>query len=171
MYCAEMNEVNDSVLTLPHDIIIERKNTYNEAIQPAMRKIIDYWDKEMMMDNIRDRFEKGAILWIAKLNADIAGFGWSIRGKMVHPFYLPLTTHDAVLFDYVTFEEYRGRGLYILLLNYILGKLKLEGVSRAFIFSSAWNTSSIRGIEKTYFHKLSAVRRLRVFGRNITIWS
>ena len=165
-----MNELDDSILNLPQDIIIECKSTYNEVVQPDMQKIINYWDKEMEMDKTRERFEQGAILWIVKLKEDIAGFGWSIRGKMVSPWYLPLTPHDAVLFDFVTFEEYRGRSLYALLLDYILGKLKLEGVSRAFLFIWAWNISSIRGNEKSYFRKFIEARKFHVFGRNITIW-
>jgi GNAT superfamily N-acetyltransferase len=171
LFYAEMNEVNDSALTLPPNIIIVCKSTYNEAVQPDMQMIINYWKKENLMDNARERFGKGAILWIVKLNKDIAGFVWSIRGKMVSPWYLPLTFHDAVLFDCVIFEEYRGRGLYPRLMNYLFGKLKLDGVSRVFGFSYAWNKSSIRGLEKTHYHKFSEARKFRVLGRNVTIWS
>lgn len=168
---AELNEVNDSVLTLPPNIIIECRSTYNEAVQPDMQRIINYWDKEMEMDKARERFEKGAILWIVKLNEDIAGFVWSIKGKLISPWYLPLTPHDAYILDAVTFEEYRGRRLYPLIMNYVLGKLKLEGVSRAIAEVYAWNTPSIRGLEKTYFRKFGEARRFHLLNRNITIWS
>jgi len=171
LYYADMNQLSESVLNLPNGITIECKKKYNEAIGSEMQRMIDYWDKENETDKVRERFEKGAILWIIKLDENIAGFGWSIRGKMVHPFYLPLTPHDAVLFSYEIFEEYRGCSLYTLLLNFIFGRLKLEGVGRAFIFVSAWNTPSIRGIEKSCFRKFCKARRFHPFGRNITIWS
>jgi len=168
---AELNEVNDSVLTLPTNIIIECRTTYNEAVHPDMQRIIDYWDREMMMDKARERFEKGAILWIVKLNDDIAGFVWTIRGKSISPWYLPLTPHDAYVLDAVTFEEYRGRRLYPLIMNYVLGKLKSEGVSRALGELYAWNTPSIRGLERTYYRKFGEARRFHLLNRNITIWS
>lgn len=171
LYYAEMNEINDAVLTLPPGISVESKKTFIEAVQPDMQIMVDYWNKEKERVKIIERFKKGAILWIIKLNGNIAGFGWSIKGKMVHPFYFPLTPHDAVLFSYEIFEEYRGRGFYHLLINYILGTLKLAGVSRGFGFVYALNASSINGIEKSYFRKFCKARRFHPFRRNITIWS
>lgn len=171
VYYAELKDLHDSVLSLPQNIKIEDKSTYADALSPDMQKITTYWDNMNLMDTTRENFEKGAVLWIVKLDEEIAGFGWSIKGKMVQPYYLPLTPHDAVLFDYVTYEEYRGRGLYTLLLNYIFGKLKLEGVSRAFGHALAWNTASIRGIERTFFRKFGIARKFYIFGKSITIWT
>ncbi len=168
---AELNEVNDSVLTLPPGIIIECKKTYSEANQPNMQKVIDYWINDDMMDKVKERFSKGAVLWILKLNGDIAGFTWSISGKTISPWYLPLTPHDVYIFDVLTFEQYRGQGLHPLLWNFLLRKLKMEGTSRAVAEIFTWNKSSLRVLEKSNYRKFSEVRRFRVFGRNITIWS
>lgn len=168
---AELNEVKDSVLALPPDIMIDRINTHDEAVRPDMHKMKDYWDKEKMTYKVMERFSNGAVLWIIKLNKDIAGFVWSISGKTVSRCYLPLTPHDAYILDALTFEEYRGRGLYPLLMNFVLGKLKSEGVSRIVGELYASNTSSIRGLEKTYYHMFGKARRFHLFGRNITIWS
>ena len=171
LFYAEMNEVNDSVLALPPNIIIECKKAYNEAVQPDMQKMINYWDKENETDKVRERFEKGSFLWIVKLNGDIAGFVWSIKGKTVSPWYLPLTPHDTYIFDAVTFEEYRGRGFYPFLMNYVLGQLKMYGASRAVWEVYDWNKPSILGLKKTYCCKFGEARKFRVFGRNVTIWS
>jgi len=159
------------ILDLPTDIIIERRNTYHEAMQPDMQSMIKYWFEENEMDKTKERFEKGAILWILKHDKVIVGFGWSIRGKMVDPYYLPLTPNDAVLFDYMIFEEYRGRGLYPLLLNYILGKINLEGVTRAFIHAFEWNTASIKGLRKTNFRQYGIAQKIHFLGRTIIVWS
>lgn len=171
LFYVDMNELDVSVLNLPQDIIVECKRSYDEARQLDMQRLIIYWEKEEEWDKARERFEKGAILWILKLEGDIAAFGWSIRGKMVSPWYLPLTLNDAVLFNFVTFEEYRGRNLYSVLLNYIFGRLKSEGVSRSYGFVWEWNTQSIRGIQKAHFRKFVEARKIHFLGRNITIWS
>jgi len=168
---AELSEVDDSVLNLPNNIFIEIKRNYDEAVQTDMQTMINYWRKVVMMDKIKERFEKGAILWIIRMNGHVAGYQWSIRGSMAAAYPLPVTPHDAIFFNAETFEEYRGLGLYPLLTNFMFAKLKAEGVKRVFAFSYAWNTSIIRGIAKNYFNKFSEARNFHVFGQNITIWS
>jgi GNAT superfamily N-acetyltransferase len=168
---AELNEVDNSVLSLPSGIIVDRKTAYDEAIQPDMRKMIDYWNTEGMIDRVKERFAKSTVLWIIRLNGDIAGFVWTISGKVLSPWYLPLTPHDAYVLDAVTFEQYRGRGLYAVLMNYVLGKLKAEGMSRVVGELYTTNTASIRGLKKTYYRTFGIARKFHILGRNITIWS
>lgn len=168
---AEMSEIDDSVLNLPLSITIDAKKTYSEAVQIDMQKMVMYWEKEREIEKTQERFRKGAVLWVLRLNGNIVSFVWSIKGKVVTPWYLPLTPHDAFIFDAITFEEYRGQGLYPLLMNYILARLRLEGVSRAVAELYAWNKSSINGLKKTCYRKFGEARKLRCFGKNITIWS
>jgi GNAT superfamily N-acetyltransferase len=163
--------VDDSVFALPAGIVIERYNTYDEAVRPAMKRIVDYWGREGMTQKVKDRYAKGAILWVVKWQGEIAGFVWSISGKMLAPWYLPTTLHDGYIFDAVTFEEYRGRGLYPLLMNFVLGKLKSEGISRMVGELYSTNSASLRGLKKTYYHSFGLAKKFRIFGRNITIWS
>jgi GNAT superfamily N-acetyltransferase len=171
LFYTDFYELDNSILKLPQDIVIECKTKYYEALQSDMKKIINYWEDRKLMDETRERFEKGAILWVLKLKDEIAGFGWAIRGKMVSTYYLPLAPNDAVLFDFLTFEEYRGHGLYALLCEKIMRELKLEGVVRAYGMTDEWNTSSIRGLEKTFFKKFIITRKFHVLSRNLTIWS
>ena len=118
---AELNEVDDAVLNLPQNVIIECKSSYNEILQPDMQKLLDHWRKVNITDRIKQRFEKDALLWIIKSNGDIAGYGWSIRKTIASAFPMPITPHDAIAFDMEIFDEYRGRGFYGLLVNYIFG--------------------------------------------------
>jgi hypothetical protein len=165
-----MDELHEFVLNLPENIIIESKRTYHDILGPDSLRLVNYWTEELLMDKTIERFENGAILWIVKYNANVAGFVWSIRGMVSQYYYMPLTPHDAVLFDSVIFDEFRGRGLYPLLMNYVFWQLKIAGVKRTFGMSSAWNEPSIRGIGKTFFRKFGVARKFHIFGRNITIW-
>ncbi|MGO9138303.1 MAG: N-acetyltransferase family protein [Syntrophales bacterium] len=150
--------------------MIECKSTYHEISGPDSVRLVNYWTEELLIDRIKKRFTEGAVIWIVKCDGNVAGYGWSIRGKMVSQYFLPLTPHDAVLFDYVIFDEFRGRGLYPLLINYMFSQLKIAGVKRAFGHSYAWNESSIHGLSKTFFRKFSLARQFHIFGRDITIW-
>lgn len=171
LYYADMLELSDIVLEIPHNITIEPKRSYDEAVRPNMKIMVNYWNENYLMDRVRERFKKGSILWIIKIDDDISGFVWSIKGKMVSPYYFPLTPQDAVLFDSVIFEEFRGHGLYPLLMNYVFWQLKADGVRRTFGHSHAWNKASIHGIEKTYFHRFGQARKYSIFNRIVVIYS
>ncbi|OPY15888.1 MAG: hypothetical protein A4E69_00390 [Syntrophus sp. PtaB.Bin138] len=171
LFYADMNELSDTVFDLPDNITIEHKTSYDEAVQHDMLKLLNYWTEERLIGRIKERFMKDAVLWIIKSDGNISGFVWSIKGKMVAPYLLPLTPGDAVLFDSVIFEEFRGRGLYPLLMNYVFGQLKLEGVQRVFGHSFTWNHASIHGIQKTHFRRLIKARKFNFFGRNVVVFS
>jgi len=46
-YNMVINKLDDSASNLLENIFIGSKNTYNEAVQPNMQKMISYWDKEL----------------------------------------------------------------------------------------------------------------------------
>lgn len=171
LFYTDLYEIKNLTLRLPQDIVIENKIKYDEAFQSDMKKIINFWEDRKLIDETRERFEKGAILWIVKLKDEIAGLVWSIRGKMVSPYYLPLVPNDAILFDALTLDEYRGCGLYGLLMEKVMEELKLAGVVRVYGMVEEWNIPSIHGIEKTCFQKFIITRKFHILGRNITIWS
>lgn len=108
LYYAELNEVDSSTLTLSKNITVQCMHRYEDVFRPDMQTMVNYWENECETSRVRERFEQGAALWVIWVEKSIAGFGWSIRGGMVHPFYLPLTPYDAVLFSYEIFKEYRG---------------------------------------------------------------
>ena len=171
LFYADMHELSNAISVLPFDIKIEPKCSYDDAMRPEMQRMINYWNEENLLDVVSKRFNKGAILWIIKSEDIISGFVWSIQGKMVSSYYIPLTPHDAALFDSVIFEEFRGRGLYPLLMNYVFWQLKVAGVHRTFGTSHAWNKASIQGIEKTYFRLFSQARKFNLLNRTFVIFS
>jgi RimJ/RimL family protein N-acetyltransferase len=129
-----------------------------------------YRGNNWVIEKMEDRFRRGALLWLLNLNGEFAGYGWSIRGNMGVPFFLPLTINDAVLIDGEVFPEFRGRGVNPLLLEHMLGELKKMGVTRVFSTIKVWNKASLRATSKTQFQRFAIARKLHLFGKNITIW-
>ena len=171
LYYVDMADLCDTELNLPEDVTIECKTCYEEASQPDMQRMVRHWDEERLTARIKERFQMGAVLWILKVHGDIAGFVWSIKGKFVAPYFVPLTPEDAVIFDVATFEEFRGQGLYSSLLNRVLRQLKLAQIRRAFTHVHEWNKPSIRGHEKTPFHEFAQARMFNVLGRRLVAFS
>lgn len=168
---ADIYEIEDSPIDFPENVSFEFKSSYKEMLEPGMKRIYEHWQKSETINRIKERFELGAIIWIGKKKDDIIGYIWSIQGTMAAAFPIPITPNDAIGFDAEVFEEYRGSGFMAMIIKYMYINLKSMGVTRVYGFVKAWNISSIRGLEKSGQHKFAEVRKLKIFGRNIVIWS
>lgn len=79
--------------------------------------------------------------------------------------HLSMKPGEAYVWDCVTRQSHRGRGLYPTLLNFILHDLRRRGYRRAWIGTTADNTASIRGLTKAGFHKVADLRYQRFLWR------
>ena len=120
--------------------------------------------------DIANRFELGSELWLAKVNGRVAGFGWTLVGKTVSPHYFTLGANEVHFFDFHVFQEFRGRGINIALIDKILTTLSTQPLSCAHIECAAWNTAQIRSLSKTPFHRQAEVIRIPFLGRSAIIW-
>ena len=76
--------------------------------------------------------------------------------------HLTLKPGEAYIWDCVTRQTDRGRGLYPALLTFILHDLQRRGYHRAWIGTTADNTASIRGLTKAGFYKVADLRYRRL---------
>jgi GNAT superfamily N-acetyltransferase len=74
---------------------------------------------------------------------------------------------EVYLYDAYTHPAYRGKHIYVTLLNRAVDSFWQRGYSHALIFASAHNTGSIKGIEQCGFSEYGTVWRLKLFGRNV----
>ncbi len=103
-----------------------------------------------------ERLANDNLAFIAFFNGQPAAFGWMARGRarigeLAHDFVLPL--RNRYLWNFRTMAEFRGRGIYPLLLQYIL---QYEGAKaeRFWIIHAPENRSSSKGIRKAGFRYL-----------------
>jgi RimJ/RimL family protein N-acetyltransferase len=99
-------------------------------------------------------FGAGGVLWIGRLDGQIANVGWTRTGDCVRTWFFPLADHWVVLSHFLTLPVSRGRGLYSCLMSHIVNRLAADGIDRFFIDCADWNLPSIRGIEKLGFRRL-----------------
>jgi ribosomal protein S18 acetylase RimI-like enzyme len=171
LFYSELKDIPDIENNYLNSLEIERIRREEDIPEPALRRLLQHWNEAIMRRHIRERFIKGAVLWLAKFGKDYCGFGWSINGSTIEPYFFPLNDCDAHLFDFYVFSEYRGSGFNPILVNHILLLLKQEGLERAFIETRAWNKEKMHSLRKTYFHKLGEVRKVVIFGKPIVFWS
>lgn len=124
-------------------------------------------DRRRALAEALKRFAAGQTLYSMSRDGELLHCGWVVRGGQRHllegvnaAFDSP--SDSAVLYDFFTHPEHRGRGLYQRNLRQILRDLAAAGVRMAFIGILKGNDSSRGAIEKVGFSPYRTYRRRRI---------
>jgi len=98
-------------------------------------------------------FEQGATFWLIMGEEKIAGYWWSIEGKYLKQWYIPLKDDDVVFFSAVVLPEWRGHSISPAVLIQIIEKRMPENIS-IYLDVETWNESAIRAWLKAGFVRL-----------------
>lgn len=169
-YC-DIAKQSTAPANLPNFLKMERKRSSAELSPQDLNQLLNVWNPELAHRKMKERFGKGASLWLIKSEGRLAGFGWTLRGGTMEPYFLPLGKDDAYVFDGFILPQYRGRGLMPLWLNHALHELAAECSGRAFSEIAEWNQAILSSLKKTPFRRLGMARKLTIFGRTIVWWA
>lgn len=136
----------------------------------SLQEMTDFWNAKLALQSIRERFEKGASLWLIECGNRLAGYGWTIRGQTIAPYYFPLAHEDVHFFDFHVFPQFRGQGINPCLVSRILDDLAKESAGRAFIEVAEWNYAQLSSLEKTSFRYLGEVRSFVILDQIFVSW-
>jgi ribosomal protein S18 acetylase RimI-like enzyme len=136
-----------------------------------LQQMTGFWNGKIAYENIRERFKRGALLWLVVYENGLAGYGWVLHADTIEPYYFPLAQRDAHLFDFHVFPHYRGKGINPYLVDCILDDLASSGSMRAFIEVAEWNKPQLSSLRKTAFRHLGSVRSFTVLGHRFMLWS
>jgi GNAT superfamily N-acetyltransferase len=168
-YC-ELHKVSPTPVNLPTSIRVERLNNLSELSPNDLQDLTSFWNPSQARQNINERFESGASLWLIKSEGKLSGFSWTLRARTIAPYYFPMTQDDVQLFDFYVFPKFRGRAILWFLIMHLLQNLKTEGVARVFGDVAEWNQASLSFYKMTPFQKLGVVRAFTFFGQTYTRW-
>ena len=168
-YCDLAGQLTSAVV-LPSSLTMDRLRSEAELRGPDLLAMTRFWNPKQAHRNIRERFELGASLWLIKSEDQLAGYGWSLQGRTVEPYYFPLGKDDIHLFDFHVFPQYRGRGINPLLVTQILHNLAANCGGRAFIEAAEWNEAQLSSLRRTPFRQLGLARPFSIFGRAFVSW-
>ena len=169
-YC-DLTSQGSSTTGLPSSLKVERKRNETELNPKDLQEISNFWHPKLARRNIEERFALGASLWLIKSDGNLAGYGWTLRGRTVEPHYFCLGLDDVHLFDFHVFPTYRGLGVNPSLVNYILCSLAKESHGRAFIEAAEWNQAQLTSLKKTPFRRLGWARKRSIGGLTIVWWA
>lgn len=150
---------------------VERLRSLAELKPEQHEQIIGLWNPKLANGLLKERFDKGASLWLVQHENQLAGFGWTLHGQSIATYYFPLGSNDVQFFDFYVFPSFRGRALHWLLTNHILYELAAEGRTRAFADTREWNAAQLASFKMTPFRPLGFVKTYRFFGRVLNSWT
>lgn len=133
----------------PAGCCVQRVRSLAELDSDRFRAITGFWNPRLAQQNIRERFERGASLWLLESDHQLAGFGWTLEGTTIEPYYFPLGQDDVHFFDFYIVPNFRGRGLNRYLMARILNELGYTGRGRAYIEVAEWNRSQLASLAKS----------------------
>jgi GNAT superfamily N-acetyltransferase len=168
-YC-DLSTLSLSGLALPNRLKVERYKTQADVTGQDLQEIISFWNAQLARRNISQRFALGACLWLIRFEGQLAGYGWSLRGRTVEPHYFLLGQDDIHLFDFQIFPQYRGQGINPLLVGHILQNSALESRGRAFIEAAEWNRPQLDSLRRTPFRRLGLASKITVLRRTVVSW-
>ncbi|MDE3178549.1 MAG: hypothetical protein KGM47_02730, partial [Acidobacteriota bacterium] len=73
-YC-DLSTLRAGPAKLPDFLKVERKRSEAEISPEDLTAITSFWNPKLARHNLKERFAKGASLWLIKFNGDLAGFG------------------------------------------------------------------------------------------------
>jgi Acetyltransferase (GNAT) family len=158
-------------VNMPSSVRIDRLSREAEIPQEDLREITSFWNPKQARRNIKERFAKGASLWLIRSEDRVAGYGWTLQGRTIAEYYFPMGPKDVQLFDFYVFPKFRGRAMHWLLTAYIVQTLSAEGAMRAFADTGEWNQAQISSFKMTPFRRLGLARSFTLVGRRFVCWA
>ena len=169
-YCDLATQI-EAPTDLPSFLRVERKKSAAELSPEDLQAMTSFWNPRLAHRNIKERFDRGASLWLIKSEDRLAGYGWTLHGRTIEPHYFPFGQDDVHLFDFQVFPRYRGRGMNPLLVTHILRSLAGECGGRAFIEAAEWNQAQLSSLRKTPFRRLGWARKATIFRHTMVWWA
>jgi len=171
LFYYDLNSWKTCAQSADRPLTIERNTARQTVAARDLMQIVNFWNPGIMQRLISDRFARGATLWLAKSGNDLAGYGWTLNGCTIEPYFFSLETDDVHLFDFFVLPEFRGQRVNRTLVLKILEALAAEGKSRVYLEVAEWNMPQLNSLSRMPFQKLGRARKFRLFGKILTTWS
>jgi hypothetical protein len=168
-YC-DLAKRTTAPVRIPSSLKVERLRGYAELSPQDLQEMTSFWNPKQAHRNIRERFEHGSSLWLIKSGEKLTGYGWTMQGHTIAPYYFLLGEDDVQLFDFYVFPKFRGRAMHWLLTAHILQTLAAEGRARAFADTAEWNQAQLSSFKMTPFRRLGLVKSFTILGHTFVSW-
>lgn len=169
-YC-DLSKLPRPPVDSPSAPTVHRVRSFGDIGSEDLQLIVHAWNPQVANQRMQERFGREASLWLIKRGDRLAGYGWTLQGAPIAPYYFPLTPEDVQFFDFYVFPKFRGRGIDWFLMTRVLQSVAADGAARAFAEAGEWNRASLSSIASTPFRRLGCVRKVTLLGQPIVFWA
>jgi len=163
IFSCDLARLTAPAVQMPSSVSVQRIPSLAALAPGDLQQMTSFWNPTLAKQNIRERFEKHSSLWLMKVKGTLAGYGWTLKGTSIEPYFFSLSQTDVHLYDFHVFPEFRGNGFNPLLVTFILGSMAVEGSGRAFIEAAEWNTAQLSSLRKTPFRQVAWAKKVAHF--------
>lgn len=104
-YCGLATQSSRAV-PLPESARVDLLTSEAELGPEDLQEMTSFWNPKQARRNIKERFAKGASLWLINFGNDLAGYGWTLHGRTIAPYYFPIGSEDVQLCDFTCFPNF-----------------------------------------------------------------
>jgi GNAT superfamily N-acetyltransferase len=126
--------------------------------------------KDILNPFLQHFFQRGATLWIAKMDEKVVGYDWTLVGGFDGFYSMPMTAKDAIILAVEVFPEFRGQCIASAMRLLSFAELRQNGVSRVFAKVHVANVSGLKSMVKNGSQEIGKVRTFKILAKHITIW-
>jgi len=169
IYFADLPLLSPKVQLAEMCQVVERRS-YDSMENCELDALCNYMGRSITMYQLKERFSKGAIIWLLKKGDDCLGMVWTITGNTIEPFYYFMGKEDVHFFNNEIFSPYRGQGFNHGLIEYVILALKERRYIRAYIETNKRNVREQRSLKRTSFQVVGLAKKMKWFGKHLTVW-
>lgn len=152
------------------NLTIKRYGGIDDIPENEMAQLIQLKGEDLILRFLRSFFDRGAHLWIARLESDVVGVQWTIVGGFNGFYSMPISKNEIIVCAVEVFFAFRGRGIWPAMINSVNAYHKKQGFARSYVKVKLWNKASLRSIGKTNARRIGTVRAFSVWSKDISIW-
>ena len=170
LYSVDLQHAHIPVPEIPPQYTVVERISQDEITNTELETFLHYREEKWVKPHHKERFEKGATLWIVNSGGKPCGFVWSVKGRTIGSHYFIFTENDTHLFDNEIFHDFRGQGINTYLLLSVLHRLKAGGTDRVHIETKVKNVPERFSLRKTPFIPYAVASKVRIPGHSIVCW-
>ncbi len=174
IWFTDLTELDAEGFSMPNNIRIERFYSVDQVDKQDYKTLAEC-SSDLMGSAagrlMHERFIKGAVLWLIKVDGRLAGYRWTIANDHRTPTYMPHSNTDVHNIGAELFPGFRGMYVHQLATAFEKMTLRNEGFKRYYAETYLWNKRALKAIlKKTSGRKIGIATRFSFFGKNVVVW-
>jgi hypothetical protein len=173
LFYTDLTILDTDESSLPDNLKVEQYHSLDQIDKGDLKTLINCGTALMGsagLSYIRERFARGAVLWLLKVDRQVAGYRWIMENDHVTSTFFPHMKTDLHSLATELFLDFRGQNLFGIFRKEVHRIKRNEGFKTCYSESKLYNKRAVKAHLKIGDIKFGIATRFRMFGKNVVIW-